>query len=137
MTAYSLKAKRQAGYLDEPSGRSTSRRVALATTGTQEADYFDERSGRSTSRRANSVPTEACLNVKPCRYLGRAVPCPTEVALATTGTQEADDFALKARSTFGRFCLPQQVFFALKAKRQSRAEEAAEPITWTSRREHE
>jgi len=59
------------------------------------------------------------------------------VALATTGTQEADDFALKARSTFGRFCLPQQVFFALKAKRQSRAEEAAEPITWTSRREHE
>ena len=71
MTAYSLKAKRQAGYLDEPSGRSTSRRVALATTGTQEADYFDERSGRSTSRRANSVPTEACLNVKPCRYLGQ------------------------------------------------------------------
>ena len=65
------------------------------------------------------------------------MPCPTEVALATTGTQEADDFALKARSTFGRFCLPQQVFFALKAKRQSRAEEAAEPITWTSRREHE
>ena len=41
--------------MDKPSGR---------------ADYFDKRSGRSTSRR---------------------------VALATTGTQEADDFALKAK----------------------------------------
>ena len=37
-------------------------------------------------------------------------------------------FVLKARSTFGRFCLPQQVFFALKAKRRSRAEEAASVV---------
>ena len=37
-------------------------------------------------------------------------------------------FALKVRSTFGRFCLPQQVFFALKAKRRSRAEEAASVV---------
>ena len=44
------------GRMDKPSGT---------------ADYFDKRSGRSTSRRANSVPTEACLNVKPCRYLGQ------------------------------------------------------------------